>query len=203
MRTRTWLVLVPVFAAAAGLVAVGCGDDTTMATGGTDAAPDTGGGGQDATKTDTSTGGDAAKETGTDAAKEAAACMDASFNVATFDSGSPVWACYQQMCAKDDAGMPGALPQCAADCTCNSAFATALLCVADGGMNTTCFTPAVGSGSLAMNWYLNCFMNFMGACADGGPTMTPPDAGDAAPMEAGEAAPPDGGGTDGGDSAAD
>jgi hypothetical protein len=205
MRTRTLLVFVPMFAAAAGFLAIGCGDDTTGGTtGGTEAGgPDTGGGGTDATKPDTSTG-DAAKETGADAAKEAAACMDASINVATFDSGSATWACYQQNCAKDDAGNPGTLPQCAADCTCNSAIATALSCVQEGGVSQTtpCFTTGINNGGMyAQNWYLNCVMPFMGTC--GGTDAGPGDGGDAETTDGGEAS-TDGGtdsGTDSGDGA--
>jgi hypothetical protein len=176
MRTRMWLISIPLLATAFGVAAAGCGDDTSPTTPTPDASGSSSSGGSGSSsgvKMDSSTT-DAPK----DAPKETAtACMDAGINVATFDSGSASWACYQKNCTTGN----GNLPACAADCTCNTAFATALACVADGGDTTACFTPAVtGGGDGGLQWYMGCFMMNMGTC--GGV-----DAGDAGD---GEAAPP-------------
>jgi hypothetical protein len=192
MRTRTWLVAVTVLAGTTGVVVSGCGDDTTPATPPAEAGggADTGGGGRDVTTTDTGGGTDAAK----DVQKEAMACVDAAINVSNFDSGSATWACIQTMCMDG-----GTLAACAADCTCNTAFATALQCVADGGDQVTCFTPAVteptGIGAM---WYSQCYTAaVMKACnPDGAAVMT--DGGDAS-TDGGDAGTD--GGTDGGSDA--
>lgn len=156
MRTRMWLISVPLLASAFAAVAAGCGDDTTGAAppaeGGASSSSGGGSGSSSGMKMDSSTT-DAPKE----AAKEAAAaCVDAAINVATFDSGSPSWACYQQNCATG----PGNLPACAADCNCNNLFLTALQCVAEGGATMACFTPPVTMGGDAgLQWYMSCVMN--------------------------------------------
>jgi hypothetical protein len=135
MHTRALLVLVPVLAAAAGVVASGCGDDTSPAgtTTPDSSTTDSSSGGGDSTKPDTSGGGtDAAK----DAAMDAGACVDGPFNVETFDSGSPEWACFQMACKNE-------LTACAAECNCNTPIDNALLCAADASNTndmSTCFS---------------------------------------------------------------
>jgi hypothetical protein len=186
MRTRMWLISIPLLATAFGVAAAGCGDDTSPTTPTGDASGSSSSGGSSGSSSgvkDSSTT-DAPKEAARDSAP--AACVDAAINVATFDSGSASWGCYQKNCTTGN----GNLPACAADCTCNTAFATALACVADGGDTTACFTPAVtGGGDGGLQWYMGCFMMNMTTCG-GGP---PPDGGDAGD---GEAAPP---GDSGGD----
>jgi hypothetical protein len=113
-------------------------------------------------------GMDAGKGAGKDAAKDAeAACMDAAVNVAVFDSGDPWWSCFQKAAGCGGTlgdGAPGYLTACGANCVCNSAFYTALLCARDGGAQPVCYTPAVTSGALGASWYLNCYMPNMMAC---------------------------------------
>lgn len=180
MSTRTWLISVPLLATLAAVVAWGCGDDTTSGAPSDAASPD---GAGDANMKPALEGGvmDAAKEAGADAAdaaKEAMVCIDASVSIATFDSGDPVWACFQKNC--NDGG--STLNACAADCTCNSAFVKALMCVADGGDQTTCFTPAVTSGMVGINWYSTCYAGFMKVCNPDGATSM----GDASTASGGE-----------------
>jgi hypothetical protein len=206
MHTRAWLGLVPVLAATAGVVASGCGDDTSP---GATTTPDSsipdsssGGGGDSTTKTDTG-GGDAANE----AAKDAGPCVDGAFNVETFDSGSPEWACFQTACMNE-------LTACAAVCNCNTPIVNALLCSADASTTTammTCFSnqfPALTDeagtalqtcigGNLAAK--ANCIQYTM-PMTEGGT-----DSGDGAVSEgggdAGDAG--DAGGGDSGDAGAD
>ena len=200
MRTRTWLVSVTMLTGMAGVVAAaGCGDDTTPVT----PPAEGGGGGGDANKPDTTTTeGGGVMDAKPEAKAEAAACVDAGVNIATFDSGSPLWACYQMYCgATGDAAGAGTLSACSADCTCNTAFLTALQCAATDASQaniTACFTPAVMSGTLGLSWYQQCVgvgpltaTGMLCQGGDGGMMMGDGgDAGDATPSDAAD------GGTD-------
>ena len=62
----------------------------------------------------------------------------ADVSVATYDSGSAAWACYQSQCAAEFA-------RCATEACCNSAILTAVQCVGLGGSDNICFTAAIGS----------------------------------------------------------
>jgi len=185
MRTRTLLVSVTILAGMAGAVAAGCGDDTTTPT----TTPEGGGGGGDAkADTTTTTEGGGGMDAKAEAAREAAAaCVDAGFNIATFDSGSKQWACIQAYCSD---GGTGDIHSCGAECQCNSAVARALACVNDGGDQTGCFTNELGAaGGMATNNFVPCLIA----------SQTPCGTGDAQAADTG----PGEGGDGGGEAAAD
>jgi hypothetical protein len=106
---RIWKFLLSVSLLGAGATAVACSSSSSPATGGNDAATDTG------------------VVTGEDAAAEAAGpCVLLPASPATVDGGT-AWACYQKTCA-------AAFATCAADCVCNNALVTALSNIATMGM---------------------------------------------------------------------
>lgn len=167
----TLLLWMPAF------VFVGCGGKVLVEMGdasvgvGSRTTPNLDSGGSTGAKGDTTTmmkGGGVGIDAGKDAAKETmAACKDAAVNVATFDSGDPWWSCIQKAAGCGGTlsdGGPGYLAACGANCLCNSAFYTALLCAADGGGLMGCYSPAVTSGALGTSWYINCYMPNMMAC---------------------------------------
>ena len=117
VRRRAWFISFAALLAFFGALGEGCGDDTSPSS-------PTEGGAPDSAKTDSNSEGGAPDASPADAMKEAAPCVDASFNVATFDSGNANWACFQ-------AGCPGDLNTCAAECDCNSSLAAGLDCAAD------------------------------------------------------------------------
>jgi len=68
-------------------------------------------------------------------------CVTIDASAATIVTGSPVWDCYESMCAT-------ALAECAADCTCNDAVLSALQCTAtDAGSQTVCFAGLASAGA--------------------------------------------------------
>jgi hypothetical protein len=157
MRVRIWLVSISALAAVAGTVACSSDDTTTP--------PKDSGTPMDSTTTDTGTGGgDAKADTGgpKDAVAEAMACIDASRNVATFDSGDQRWACVQAYCAGE-----GGLPACGNDCLCNSAISRALTCVVDGGDQTACFTGELGNGGTVAAGFVACLVASQMPCGVG------------------------------------
>jgi hypothetical protein len=159
MRASLYLVG---FAAAsllgAGIFEIGCSSSSSpAAAGGTDAATD-------------ATGDDVGDDGG------GPPCTAAPVNVATFDAGSPVWACLQAACAPS-------LGACGTDCVCNDAFLAALECQADGGSPTTCFGTA-SSVDTAAGTAVTCLATKTGGCGlsiDAGPDSgTATDSGTAA-----------------------
>lgn len=133
MRTSLYLVgLASASILSAGAIGFGCSSSSS----GTPNSP-TDSGTTEATTTDDGGGEDGSTDAGSEAAP---ACMAAPIDVATFDSGSPAWACYQANCGPS-------LTMCAADCTCNAEIAGALSCAADGGASATmtCFVTAFGN----------------------------------------------------------
>jgi hypothetical protein len=121
-----------------GAIATGCGDDT--------AATNNGDAGNDSASSGTATSGASSGSTSgstsgsRSGASSGAAAPDCGalqpVNVGTFDSGSAQWACFQQHCG-------AVLANCATEACCNNSILGALLCVADGGTATNCFTPAL------------------------------------------------------------
>jgi hypothetical protein len=98
-----------------GIVEIGCSSSSSPATTTPEASTDS--------------GGDEDVDAGT------TPCTPAPVNAATFDAGNATWSCLQTACATT-------LAACGADCPCNDAILAALLCQADGGSTTLCFTPA-------------------------------------------------------------
>jgi hypothetical protein len=146
----------------AGAVAVACSSSSpspAKTTGGSDAAEDT---------TTTTT----VEDSGT----EAAACVPAKVDVATFDSGSSSWSCLQGMCS-------ASIVTCAADCSCNAAIYQALQCVVMAGAEcaessactTNCFTTALTTiaSDTAVGPLVTCLTADTAKCGgpviDGGP----------------------------------
>jgi hypothetical protein len=170
------IVTLTALTAVAGAIASGCSSDNTT--------PGSGDSGMDVTTTDTGAA-DRAADGPVDAAKEAAPCVDAAVNVATFNSGSPLWACFQSACVAE-------LATCSADCTCNTAIFGALLCAADGGNQMACFVTGFGLVGTAGAALQTCLLNNLTTCSGGG--------GDAAPDGAREGGAEGGrdGGTEGG-----
>jgi hypothetical protein len=123
MRASLYLIG---FAAAsivgAGAAEIGC----SSSSGGSSSPEDSGTADTSTPPADTGTTEDA----GGDAATP---CVTIDASAATIVTGSPVWDCYESMCAT-------ALAACAADCLCNDAVLSALQCTAtDGGNQQTCF----------------------------------------------------------------
>jgi hypothetical protein len=168
MRTSYLVGFAAASILSAGAVGFGCSSSSSSGSTPTDAGG----------TSDTATTEDGGEDTGTtdSGSAEAAACTPAPIDVATFDSGSPAWACYQANCAT-------ALTACAADCVCNAGIAGALECAADGGASATmtCFVTAFGnlSSDTPGTMVESCVVtNMTGACAG---TPATDGGGDAAP----------------------
>jgi hypothetical protein len=174
MRASLYLVgFAAVAVVGAGMTGVGCSSSSSGTTPGDDASMGTDGSGSSSGAG--SSGGD---DTGTAADAPAAPCVptDAG-SVATFDSGSAVWACYQAMCKTS-------LTACAADCACNNGVFKALQCVAtDAGSATTCFGTVTAVTTSPNSDLTSCLVSnaacMTATAGDGGPTT------DGAPAEAG------------------
>jgi len=191
MRMRAWLISLAALAGALGAIGEGCGDDTAAP------PPTSEAGAPDSSKTDgtTTTDGGATDAPAADAPREAAPCVDAAFNVATFDSGNANWACFQ-------AGCPGDLNACAAECDCNTSLAAGLDCaadaapLADGAIDTAAQQVCVNARLLRLTTdagknVLMCLNGQLAKCL-----LHTGDGGDAAPGVDGDA-----GGGNGGDAA--
>ena len=134
MRTSLYLVgFAAVSLMSAGAVGFGCSSSSSNPTTPTPEAST----GDEGTVGDGSVGGDGSTEPDAEA-MEASVCVPAPVNIATFDAGA-AWSCTQAACAD------GGLAACGADCTCNTAIFSALLCVNDAGAKGTvqCFTNAI------------------------------------------------------------
>jgi len=190
MPTRAWLLTAVALAGVSGALGEGCGDDSALfypEAGAPDSSK------SDATVMTDGSGTDAPIEA---APIEAAPCMDAAFNVATFDSGSANWACFQ-------AGCPDDLNACAAECDCNTSLANGLLCaadaapLADGAVDTAAQQVCVNARLLRLTTDAGrnvqmCLNGQLATCL-----LHTGDGGDAAPVEGGDSGGGDGG--DGGD----
>jgi hypothetical protein len=131
-----------------------------------------------------------------DTTNEAAPCVDASINVASFDSGSAAWACFQ-------AGCPVELNACAADCTCNAVLATGLLCAADAADTVAqqmCVDNQLTSLGDAGASLLACLGGQLASCLTGSAGDAGAEGGDGSLGDGGDAQ-SDAGSTDGGDAA--
>jgi hypothetical protein len=121
----------------AGMTGVGCSSSSSGTTPGDDASMGTDGSGS-SSGAGSSSGGE---DTGTGEAAGPCSAIDSGplvGSVATVQTGSAVWDCYQAMCTTS-------LTACAADCACNNGVIQALLCVAaDAGTGTTCFGMVTG-----------------------------------------------------------
>ena len=173
MRASLYLVGFAVASmAGAGLVGMGCSSSSNN---GTPAGTEAG------TITDDGGGTDAmtpVPDAGT------TPCTAAPVNVETLDGGAQ-WSCLQTACK-------ASLTACAAECECNNAVLASLLCSADGGTPTACFTP-LATGDMLAQGVITCLaMDTMstGPCPQPG-TGTGDGGGDAA--KAGGEAGADGG----------
>jgi hypothetical protein len=154
------------FAAAAivgaGVVEIGCSSSSSPPANNTP---------EDASMTDAPTAGDSGAPG--DAAPTPCTPLDAS--AATIATGSPLWDCYEAMCAPS-------LTACAADCQCNTDVLTSLQCIAaDAGTSTSCFTPVSASTASTDMAVLTCLVAnaaCMSATGEGGtPEAGTPDGG--------------------------
>jgi len=132
MRASLYLVgFAAVAFVGAGMTGVGCSSSSSGGTPAEDAATDAPSGSSSGTAS--SSGGE---DTGAGEAAAPCAPIDSGplvGSVATVQTGSAVWNCYQAMCKTS-------LTACAADCACNNGVIQALLCVAaDAGTGTSCF----------------------------------------------------------------
>jgi hypothetical protein len=178
MRASQWLVGLSSLSAFVGAVITGCsGDNGTGSS--PDASTDTAASGSAASGSSSgsgsgSGGSGASSDAGRDAAPEAAPLPDCgaliSTNVATFDSGSPAWACIQSVCAD-------ALAPCSTASCCDNGIKRALDCSNEAGpTNATavsnCFTTILNplSADPAIMALAPCLTNNQTYCmrGDGG-----------------------------------
>jgi hypothetical protein len=135
-----------------GIVEVGCSSSSTPATTSPEAS------------TTTDSGGD-------EDVDAAVACTAAPVNAATFDAGNAIWSCLQTACQPS-------LAACGTDCPCNDAVLEALLCQADGGSSTACFTPVYEVDTAGSN-VIVCLQAKTSGCGltlDGGDSGSTSDA---------------------------
>jgi hypothetical protein len=147
MPPSQWLVGFSGVASIVGAIVTGCGGNATKATA-EEAGSEAGSGNSTGSESDSSSGassgsslvgsgGSGAGSGSGDLAGPPDCGPLADVSVATYDSGNPRWACYQQQCAAEFA-------RCSTEACCNNTILTAIRCVGLGGSNNICFTPAIG-----------------------------------------------------------